>query len=110
MKATVNATCGFDTQAPAHRISDRQLIHESHEFSIDQWRGDPRKILLEPRPAINEAADTQISIKGFTEARVDSDGRPTAPNRDRKSVVSGKRVSVRVDLGGGLSRKKKIQK
>src|SRR3546814_7270201 len=80
MKATVNATCGFDTQAPAHRISDRQLIHESHEFSIDQWRGDPRKILLEPRPAINEAADPQISIPGFTEARVDSDGRPTSPN------------------------------
>src|SRR3546814_6514663 len=86
MKATVNATCGFDTQAPAHRISDRQLIHESHEFSIDQWRGDPRKILLEPRPAINEAADPQISLPGFTEARVDSDGRPTSPNSPSRTT------------------------
>src|SRR3546814_17902259 len=92
MKATVNATCGFDTQAPAHRISDRQLIHESHEFSLEQWRADPPKILPEPRPALNASADPQISIPGFPEDRGERD--------DRKGVGKGKMVAGRVESGG----------
>src|SRR3546814_15642324 len=42
---------------------------------------------------------------GTLEQRVDAGA---AQDADRKSVVSGTRVSVRVDLGGGVLLKKKI--
>src|SRR3546814_18746604 len=68
---------------------------------------DARNIamLLERQEGV-PAADIDV-VKGGVDDRAIVEDRAALPREDRKSVVSGKSVSVRVDLGGRRIIKKK---
>src|SRR3546814_19361524 len=80
------------------------------------------ELASEPRPtltalsSLNQAADWASQVTSVSIIRLDPTGRVRSWNpgaerirgyKDRKSVVKGKSVSVRVDLGGARIIKKK---
>src|SRR3546814_15675409 len=57
-------------------------------------------------PIRGKAAMSDLQAR-FEQAKQDVQGLSERPDKDRKSVVEGQRVSVRVDLGGRRIMKKK---
>src|SRR3546814_12471300 len=64
----------------------------------------PKNVML---PARNESIDRPFCDLSACHKLVSQYG--VSSNQDRKSVVEGKSVSVRVDLGGGRNIKKQTQ-
>src|SRR3546814_20468195 len=106
------------------RISDWSSdVCSSDRHASDRARGRRRLLRLRPRPddgrgrgsiagaRRRQAQDTHRALHGGSPVRRrrGPDARPPGPGAgpDRKSVVEGKSVSVRVDLGGRRILKKK---
>src|SRR3546814_18635857 len=85
------------------------ILHRLMQFantSASPARHPVRALILTPtRELADQVADSVTTYAKFTPLR--STGVFGGVDIDRKSVVSGKSVSVRVDLGGGRSIKKK---
>src|SRR3546814_12578834 len=107
---------------PRHRccVGDAQLhivadvLHEHAQVEVDALDRGSRveacrrtdvllKVVWGKFPVSKTQALRRCSSKSATCEDSPASGKPT----DRKSVVEGKSVSVRVDLGGGRSIKKK---
>src|SRR3546814_14962878 len=91
------------------------LVEEPDTASDDVTAGRPT---AEEEPALHEVRQADFALQGMSCAscvgRIESaigavpGVDDVSANFDRKSVVEGKRVSVRVDLGGaGIIKKKK---
>src|SRR3546814_15519833 len=91
----------------------------AYEMRISDWssdvcssdliavRGDLLRLLRQH--AVQRARQFEAAeIEGLAAAHVDLAGDSALDHVDRKSVVSGKSVSVRVDLGGRRIMKNKI--
>src|SRR3546814_12193808 len=81
--------------------SDLWGLQEPSEAPRAAWCQVGWMIRLRRRPPRREARHRPAAMVAAT-------GETEAPGPDRKSVVSGKSVSVRVDIGGSRIIKKKI--
>src|SRR3546814_12299195 len=86
----------------------------AYEMRISDWSSDvcSSDLLLTQLRASDFHVFTRLEVEQVCAAAgwtVRSDGAVALPGTDRKSVVEGKRVSVRVDLGGRRIIKKKKQ-
>src|SRR3546814_2731301 len=79
----------------------------AYELRISDWSSDvcssdlvPPDRLIDPSEAATHPSPVASRYPGLYRIVVDE-----KPTLDRKSVVSGKSVSVRVDLGGGRTTK-----
>src|SRR3546814_13861726 len=73
------------------------------------WMPSPRKLSTDSSrmmPPTDSVVATMIGETTLGRMCTSMMRGPLAPSADRKSVVSGNSVSVRVDLGGSLSIKK----
>src|SRR3546814_13693511 len=89
----------------AARLANRAELIPLLAAKIAAWDAQPLSLALEaegvPAGPINDLAQV------FADPQVLARGMRFRPEGDRKSVVSGKSVSVRVDLGGRRIIKKK---
>src|SRR3546814_14788487 len=87
--------------------ADRSPTLREHRAQAEAWLG-MRPFVVSDRRALFEIAADVAAATGRGEAIVVA--MVQAKREDRKSVVSGKSVSVRVDLGGRrIIKKKKTQ-
>src|SRR3546814_12926178 len=103
-------TCALPISRPGARAPCADSLAGGRRFQ-EQETNDVRNTRAFARTAAR-AVRKRLHHADPDPARSDPAGaRRPRPARDRKSVVSGKRVSVRVDLGGrGTIKKKKKKK
>src|SRR3546814_16758681 len=87
------------------RISDWSSDVCSSDLRLAQLRGLRRDLLIKGNDVIDRALDRAFEILAADLEHAPR--RNAVGDQDRKSVVSGKSVSVRVDLGGRRIIKKK---
>src|SRR3546814_18484776 len=90
--------CSSDLRAPEQRLVGQHLVHAVQEHDCEYLVG------------LSNQFKTQVVPHGSRSAEARSDFEGPSLQQDRKSVVKGKRVSVRVDLGGRRINKKQTKK
>src|SRR3546814_13376103 len=98
---------GFAAQIPLHLLGNRINPGDRDQFRFEAAAEDAGAGFAAragDRPATQRAVDVDTAIGDDFGARADGGA------EDRKSVVEGKSVSVRVELGGLLVIKKKKKK
>src|SRR3546814_17220221 len=92
------------------RISDWSSDVCSSDLVPSAKRSPSTKSRSKSEPSVFRSSNAKTGRKIFCTSRICSPMPISAPVLDRKSVVSGKSVSVRVDLGGlRIINKKKYQ-
>src|SRR3546814_12160590 len=103
---------GTDVGAPKVEQWKYPFVGDEHVTMIERVIIDvpARKVVrlkMPPDQHRSTCADDLACSEGWEDVQWGPDGKTLAFVRDRKSVVSGKSVSVRVDLGGRRIIKKK---